>query len=109
MVMNGLNISAHILSLPTVFICSSKDRNCVYSPILRRLEVWGLDDYISSFQWDLDCSVLLCVVLLPTLHNGHHSSADAGHHITQQPLFNPVAPQPANDRQKREDGILGPF
>lgn len=48
-------------------------------------------------------------VLLPTLHNSHQSGADPRHHITQQPLFNPVAPQPANNGQKREHCILGPF
>lgn len=46
-------------------------------------------------------------VLLPTLHDGHQSGADPRHHITQQPLFNPVAPQPANNGQKSEHCILG--
>lgn len=47
--------------------------------------------------------------LLLTLHDGHQSSADPRHHITQQPLSKSVDPRPANDRQKREHDILGTF
>lgn len=46
-------------------------------------------------------------VLLPTLHNGHQSSADSRHHIPQEPLFNFVDSQPANDRQEGKRGSLG--
>lgn len=46
-------------------------------------------------------------VLLPTLHYCHQASADSRHHIPQEPLFNFVHPQPADNRQKREPHVLG--
>lgn len=44
-----------------------------------------------------------------TLQDGYQSSADARHDVAEQPLFDLVDSQPADDRQKRESCILGSF
>lgn len=44
-----------------------------------------------------------------TLQDGDESSADARHDVTEQPLFDAVDSQPADERQKRKGCILGSF
>lgn len=44
-----------------------------------------------------------------TLQDGYQSSADARDDVTEQPLFDPVDSEPADDRQEGESRVLGSF
>lgn len=44
-----------------------------------------------------------------TLQDGYQSGADAGHDVTEQPLFEAVDSEPADDRQEGESRVLGSF
>lgn len=41
-----------------------------------------------------------------TLQDRHQAGADARHDVTDQPLLDLVDPQPADDRQQGESGVL---
>lgn len=43
------------------------------------------------------------------MKDSYQSSADTGHNVTEQPLFDSVDSDPADDRQKGERCVLGSF